>query len=563
MYNYFMAKYKVLIAISFIISSCGGGGGGGGGGSDSMPATPPAPMLNLSTSSANVNENTAFTLSWTSSNASSCTASGDWSGTKSASGNENITESTVGTKTYTLTCSGTGGSVSKSVTVNIVNPNNTAPEINTTSLTLVEHTFNAGTVNVTDADNDTLTYQISGADASSLTISSSGVVEFTTAPDYEVKNEYNFTLEASDGSTTVSGDIKINVTNYAFIYEAKERLIGINMNIPSTNPVENLCIIGLDVPARMKTFCEDVYSALHQSLGGYPNYVHVIWNANGTEANAKPVLDKISFIQNRTMTLNDLQQTCLSGHDPGGARSAESNPYSVCYETMDWTDSPFEIDGTQFQHDIALSLHYAHEYFHHYQGRHSLERGMDLQSDRNNPSTTSETPRWMIEGGAITFQNTWFRNNFKQITTFENSTWDDVKGITIASHATADMYKRIRKTIIDGNTTENINCDQNWMLTDATNDQLPDCQGWYLIVPYLAHKTSWKIVWVDFYENTYDLGFWGALEKFYGKSKNEFYADFNAFIRAGSGNDDPPSGWTPTDDDLITADFLNIKPEEL
>tara|TARA_X000000368_G_scaffold142589_1_gene112317 strand:+ start:543 stop:686 length:144 start_codon:yes stop_codon:yes gene_type:complete len=35
------------------------------------------------------------------------------------------------------------------------------------------------------------------------------------------------------------------------------------------------------------------------------------------------------------------------------------------------------------------------------------------------------------------------------------------------------------------------------------------------------------------------------------------------FISAGSGNEEPPDGLTPTDDDLITADFLNIRPEAL
>jgi hypothetical protein len=65
--------------------------------------------------------NTAATLSWTSSNAASCTASGAWSGTKATSGSEstgNITSS----KTYTLTCTGPGGSAFDSVTVNVSAP---------------------------------------------------------------------------------------------------------------------------------------------------------------------------------------------------------------------------------------------------------------------------------------------------------------------------------------------------------------------------------------------------------------------------------------------------------
>ena len=50
-------------------------------------------------------------LSWTSTNATSCTASGAWTGSKSSSGTESgVTVSINGTNTFTLTCSGTGGS---------------------------------------------------------------------------------------------------------------------------------------------------------------------------------------------------------------------------------------------------------------------------------------------------------------------------------------------------------------------------------------------------------------------------------------------------------------------
>ena len=37
----------------------------------------------------------------------------------------------------------------------------------------------------------TLTYSLSGTDASAFDISSTGVITFKTAPDYETKSEYN------------------------------------------------------------------------------------------------------------------------------------------------------------------------------------------------------------------------------------------------------------------------------------------------------------------------------------------------------------------------------------
>ena len=80
----------------------------------------PAPTISFSASPASVNYNSASTLSWSSSNANSCTASGSWSGSKPINGNEstgNITSS----KVYTLTCTGPGGSISKNVNVTVIN----------------------------------------------------------------------------------------------------------------------------------------------------------------------------------------------------------------------------------------------------------------------------------------------------------------------------------------------------------------------------------------------------------------------------------------------------------
>jgi hypothetical protein len=68
--------------------------------------------------SISINYNTAATLSWTSSNANSCYASGDWSGSKYVSGFES-TGNLTSSKNYTITCTGSGGSVSDSVGVSV------------------------------------------------------------------------------------------------------------------------------------------------------------------------------------------------------------------------------------------------------------------------------------------------------------------------------------------------------------------------------------------------------------------------------------------------------------
>jgi hypothetical protein len=56
------------------------------------------------------------TLHWTSANATNCQAGGSWSGSKSTSGSEQVGNFT-GSRTYTITCTGSGGSASDSVSI--------------------------------------------------------------------------------------------------------------------------------------------------------------------------------------------------------------------------------------------------------------------------------------------------------------------------------------------------------------------------------------------------------------------------------------------------------------
>jgi hypothetical protein len=59
------------------------------------------------------------TLTWTSANASSCTASGAWSGTLGTSGSANVQLQGSSVQTYKLSCSGTGLPGANSVTLNV------------------------------------------------------------------------------------------------------------------------------------------------------------------------------------------------------------------------------------------------------------------------------------------------------------------------------------------------------------------------------------------------------------------------------------------------------------
>ena len=92
---------------------------------------------------------------------------------------------------------------------------NDAPTITSSdSFSINEGTTSVGTVVGSDVDGDSLTYSISGTDAASFTInSSSGVLAFNSAPDYETKNSYTIIASVSDSNLTANQTISVSINN--------------------------------------------------------------------------------------------------------------------------------------------------------------------------------------------------------------------------------------------------------------------------------------------------------------------------------------------------------------
>jgi|MDTC01.3.fsa_nt_gb hypothetical protein len=122
-------RHITLIPLLAILTACGGGGGGGkdvagaiisgtvsGGGNTG--GNTPSPTASMAADKTSLVSGDSFTLTWNSSNADSCTASGSWSGTKSLSGSENFTLNNYGDYTYSLNCSGATASVQITVSDN-------------------------------------------------------------------------------------------------------------------------------------------------------------------------------------------------------------------------------------------------------------------------------------------------------------------------------------------------------------------------------------------------------------------------------------------------------------
>ena len=119
---------------------------------------------------------------------------------------------TKATYTATVTASDGTNTTTQDITVNVTNVNDNNPSFTSSAtFSAAENQTAIGTVTATDADEDSITYSISGSD---ITInSSSGVIAFVSAPDYEIKAVYTATVTASDGTNSTTQDITVNVTN--------------------------------------------------------------------------------------------------------------------------------------------------------------------------------------------------------------------------------------------------------------------------------------------------------------------------------------------------------------
>jgi len=112
-----------VLGAALTMSACSNGASGAGTGSNRQTQPPSVALSGTPTAEVG----TPFQLFWGSSGVTSCTPSGGtsgdgWNGTRIAtSGTATVTERTPGSYTYTITCSGSAGTISASTTTEVTN----------------------------------------------------------------------------------------------------------------------------------------------------------------------------------------------------------------------------------------------------------------------------------------------------------------------------------------------------------------------------------------------------------------------------------------------------------
>ena len=102
------SHFATAVALSLAMSA-------GCGGSDSpTPPSPPTVALSVNASAGFVGQQVVLT--WSSTNATACAASGAWSGTEPTSGSQSVTVAVAGVQSYSLSCTGPAGNATASAT---------------------------------------------------------------------------------------------------------------------------------------------------------------------------------------------------------------------------------------------------------------------------------------------------------------------------------------------------------------------------------------------------------------------------------------------------------------
>ena len=122
---------------------------------------------------------------------------------------------------YNFTVNVSDGSIvtSKAYSVSVGNVNE-APVFSIASAqNIVENSSSTIVVTASDPDTSSLTYSLSGSDASKFSISSNGVLSFVSTPDYEAPSDYgsnnvfDLSVSVTDGAYSSSVTLVITLTD--------------------------------------------------------------------------------------------------------------------------------------------------------------------------------------------------------------------------------------------------------------------------------------------------------------------------------------------------------------
>ena len=460
-------------------------------------------------------------------------------------------------------------------------------------------------------------------------------------------------IEMSGSSTMDSGyfyALKYDGSSYKNVYTpvvaravpnaATERLLSDRQNDPGFGSEQNQ---GFAATTTLSDADVKRYGAIMENIGSvfgdYRNWHTVVLDPEGTDEENAPVFELLTEIGyenwdedirvNGWTTEKARQRSgCLTGSEPNGpALEAKANfvAHSLCimwkkqytgedeYFYHQMLQLPVLPEG-EFYHrwanDYSLLDGLYHEYFHHYQRAHTLDRAMGLDNaEFDFPERNANVPWWWIEG-AGQFAAWYARDHWREMDHFAyldpdnpayDGYWDELDW-DIPAPNSGNNYSSLDDHIEFSLNQLNASFffaasqvqDTPNKINGVLNAQIPDeqsCEGWEASpedgwypgdyrrsyegqgnctaiiftagTQFIAHKSSWQVALRDIPADYYELGFWGAIEKHLGLTELEFYAEFNALLRSVDARTidetHAPAGWKIPEEDMAkVVDFHEI-----
>jgi len=337
---------------------------------------------------------------------------------------------------------------------------------------------------------------------------------------------------------------------------------------------------------------------LNSVFGKYMNYNHLVHNWDGPDTVNAEIAQRLIELKYREDLWEDGEYTteeitqsasCLSGSNPNGMeRDSDFIQHSICLSNKVMAIEGYEVAvGTghvfpQWRTDLSYAAAAQHEYFHHYQKAHTLDRGLDSQSYINGEKTSIAAPWFWIEPAAMAAEMWYLRDNwtkFDYLKKYDASIINDYidEEIQTRNESFYNTAKLVQtpydsdKTKLDVYDWKLGPVHQNYPHDGARVGYTPETEAqanaMATIAPihFLAYKSSWQAALRDIPADYYELGFWGAVEKHTGLNEQAFYDEFNALMRSVDldtiSKDYAPEGWKIPDGNISgVVDFLNISP---